>query len=240
MNEPTDIMTPDAETQELAARAQELRAGVDALIIQGPVELARADDALVAMALRRKELEAKRKFFTAPLNEHVKAINVWFKRLTDPLEEADKALRLKVVEYRRAEQERVNEEKRKAAQEAAKAAQAAQEAERAADRAAQGGLAKSAEAIRARAQEGIAKANQGLIQASVASAHAPQATRAASGGNVITRKVWKWEILNDVDVPRQYLGIDRVAITEAVRQGIRTIPGVRIFEDDEILIKRTR
>ena len=232
------IPSVDSETQEIAAKAEELREGVGALTLEGPQDLALADNLLVKMAMRRKELEAKRKFFTAPLNDHVKAINAWFKRLTDPLEEADKALRVKVVEYRRAEQERVNEEKRKAAQEAAKAAQAAQEAERAADRAAQGGLTKSAEAIRSRAKEDLAKANHGLIQASVASAHAPQATRAANGGEVLTRKVWRWEILNGLEVPRVFLAIDRVAITEAVRKGAREIPGVRIFEVEELSIRR--
>lgn len=50
--------------------------------------------------------------------------------------------------------------------------------------------------------------------------------------------VWKHEVIDAGAVPRQYLIVDEMAIRAAIKAGIREIPGVRIFEEMEMRIRR--
>lgn len=45
---------------------------------------------------------------------------------------------------------------------------------------------------------------------------------------------WKYEIENENLVPRQYCSPDGPKLQTAVRSGIRSIPGVKIFQDEKI------
>lgn len=49
------------------------------------------------------------------------------------------------------------------------------------------------------------------------------------------RKDWKWEIIDPNLVTREYLQVDQVLVTKAVRAGVRSIPGIRIFEKETII-----
>lgn len=48
---------------------------------------------------------------------------------------------------------------------------------------------------------------------------------------------WAWELENEFLIPREYLILDEKKITEAVKQGIRNIPGLNIFEKEEITMR---
>jgi len=50
-------------------------------------------------------------------------------------------------------------------------------------------------------------------------------------------KKWTWELENENLVPREYLCIDEKKITEAVKHGVRNIPGIKIFEKEEITMR---
>ena len=50
--------------------------------------------------------------------------------------------------------------------------------------------------------------------------------------------VWKHEVTDAAAVPRQYLIVDELAIRAAMKAGIRDIPGVRIFEEMEMRVRR--
>lgn len=50
--------------------------------------------------------------------------------------------------------------------------------------------------------------------------------------------VWKHETVNHTLVPRDYLMVDEVSIKAAIKAGIREIPGVRIFEEAEMRVRR--
>lgn len=53
-----------------------------------------------------------------------------------------------------------------------------------------------------------------------------------------TVMVWKHEVTDPKAVPREYLMVDDAAIKAAIRGGIREIPGVRIYEDAEMRVRR--
>lgn len=45
------------------------------------------------------------------------------------------------------------------------------------------------------------------------------------------RKVWTHDIEDESKIPREYMTVDVKRIRDAVRAGLREIPGVRIFQD---------
>jgi len=230
----------DSETQAIAAQAVALGMEVEALRIEGPASLQLADNMLVAIAEKTKEVDKRRRFFVDPLNGHVRAINAFFKKLLGPIENADQVLRRKVLEYRRVQAERIAEERRKAEEQAREEERKAREARAAADAAARAGLPKAAEACNAHAAEAQRAANQSIIQASIAAVQAPKTTRPAQGGMVSSRKVWKFDVTEPLKVPREYLSVDTRALGDAVRRGVRLVPGVRIYEDEEVYVTRGR
>ena len=50
--------------------------------------------------------------------------------------------------------------------------------------------------------------------------------------------VWKHKVIDAAAVPREYLIVDELAVKAAVKAGIRTIPGVEIFEEAEMRVRR--
>jgi len=52
-----------------------------------------------------------------------------------------------------------------------------------------------------------------------------------------THKVWKFEIIDAAKVPWGYRVISENRIREAVRDGVRDIPGVRIYQEEIMVIK---
>jgi len=52
------------------------------------------------------------------------------------------------------------------------------------------------------------------------------------------RKTWKFEIMSIKDLPRMFLIPDEVAIRKSILSGTREIPGVRIYEESELTVRR--
>lgn len=50
------------------------------------------------------------------------------------------------------------------------------------------------------------------------------------------RKVWKFEVTDPMAVPGEFLVINETAIRDAIKAGIRTIPGVRIYEEASLAV----
>ncbi|MBS0622224.1 MAG: hypothetical protein JSR80_04635 [Verrucomicrobia bacterium] len=53
-------------------------------------------------------------------------------------------------------------------------------------------------------------------------------------GKLIRVKKWVWELEQKDLVPREYLSLDPYKIDEAVKQGVRNIPGIKIAEQEDI------
>ena len=56
-------------------------------------------------------------------------------------------------------------------------------------------------------------------------------------GKLSKVKKWTWELEDEVAVPREYLALDAKKIDDAVKQGVRNIPGIKIFEKEEISMR---
>jgi hypothetical protein len=61
--------------------------------------------------------------------------------------------------------------------------------------------------------------------------------RSETGSSVHLRKDWVWDILDISLIPAKYLVVDKVSVNQAVKSGIREIPGIRIYETESAIIK---
>lgn len=52
-----------------------------------------------------------------------------------------------------------------------------------------------------------------------------------------TRKVWKFQVTDEPKVPREFLTVDEAKIRQAVTVGTREIAGVRIYEEETVVIR---
>lgn len=158
-----------------------------------------------------KAIEDIRKAAVAPSNEFVKAVNAVAKTYTGRFETIGNGLKKKISQY----QAKVELERRKAEAEARKAAEEAQ---------------KKLDAEAKKAGVEPVKVEAPVVP------DPPKATYTAEG-SAHQRKQWTFEVENAADVPREYLTVDEKKIREAVKAGVREIPGVRIWEESTTVIR---
>lgn len=162
---------------------------------------------LVRIKAERRKIEDRRRFFVDPLNAQVKRINELFRKIAEPLDRADSVVRAKVMEYRKRQQEIARAEQERLDREAA------------------------------RAQERVDKkaARIGIAAPQVVVPVVPVLPPTVAGATV--RRVWTFRVVDASKLPREYLVVDAVAIREAVRAGVRQIPGVEIFQDETLAVR---
>jgi len=193
------------KTISLDTRAIAIMQQAKDMLIQDDVSQGEAVQFLTQIAMAKKDVDAQRRFFTDPMNNHVKTINGLFKGYSGPLDESDQVVRRKLTEYH-IEQKRI-------AREAQEAAIAEAEAE-------------SADA-------------DGMIIESVIQVEQPEKTVRVASGSATMRDVWTYEIVDPAQVPEEYKIIDEKRIAAVVKAGVRNIPGVKIFQKQEVTV-RTR
>lgn len=183
-----------------------------------------------------KKVEQRRKELVGPLNDRVKFINEYAKGIAAPLDEATNHLKaelkkweLRLAELRKQEERKAEEERRRREAEAAEKARLAQEE---AEAVAAFGSAEDGERARLLAAA-EAEAEQAQIIALDKQAKKEVDSLRVSGA----KKVWTFTVTDRLQVPREYLAVDEKKIREAVRAGIREIPGVEIFQDTQIAVR---
>ena len=159
-----------------------------------------------------KKLEEGRKEVIEDPSRFVKSVNGLIKGFTDPLNTIESGLKTKIGQY----QYKVELERREA------------------ERKAQEEVRKLQAKLDAQAKKtGIAPIQ---VQAPVV---VPQKTvaRSDNGSAAHIRRVWKAEIVDAQAVPREFCSPDMRLINEAVKAGIREVPGLRIFEDIQTILR---
>jgi len=256
----TELLARDPQIAALSARVSGVEAIASALAVTTDDECLIASSNLAEVAQVRKGAEARRKHIVGPQNEAIRRINDFFHQLVDPLERAEATLKTKILAYRRVQEEAAAIERRQAEEERRRAAEAefarlraledarlvAEAAERARREAQAEPMASQAEKAAAVAAERAAtlalavetKAAQQATLARVVIAPAREIAKtiATRAGSVTARKVWRFEIVEPMRVPHEYWVVDEKRIGEAVRAGVREIPGVRIYEDELLAV----
>lgn len=161
-----------------------------------------ANEILVRITTGIKGIEKKRKSFTQPLNQSLKEINATFKEITEPILAAKNTLSGRLMNWRAAEQKRIREEQEKAQRE---------------------------EERRRKIQEShAAKGHQ--VKEEITPVEKPMPFSVQD--TTKTRSQWTYDIIEPGTIPREYLEVNRTAITRAVRAGVRDIPGVKIYQKE--------
>ena len=231
----TLVRTKDVATS-LAAKAKALR-------ITDVATRAAAADLRARITSGIKQVEDARTQIVKPLNDHVANINARFRPMRDGLEAARGLVDAEILRDRR-EQERIAEESRRRAAQEAAAAQAKTEAEQRAraveaavttarEAQAAGYSAEDADELAALvAQDELAKP---VEVATVAPVIAPPAkTTAGERGTTTVAKVWTFEVASPEVIPRAFLVLDEGKVRQAIREGVRVIDGLRIYQADVV------
>lgn len=188
--------------------AMQYNAAVSEMQVRTDADLTAANDLLVSVNREIDKVEAIRVSIVKPLNDHVRVLNERFRAITEPMRKLDAMLRDKILQYKKAQAAI-------AAAENAKLQAAAEKAQARVDRKAE--------------RLGIESPR---IQAPIV----PVAPKTIDG--VTTRKTWAFDVTDVHLVPREYLVIDKPKIREAIRNGARQIPGVRIYEAESLAVRK--
>lgn len=200
---------------------QSLIQAASTAVLETEPQLSVGVDILSEIKQRIKSVESERTALVKPLNDHVKLINGKFKTVTEPLEEAAFILNRKVLERQKiiqAEKTRIAEAERQRRE--AELLVAAEKKEAIGDSEKAEQLLEYAAAVKAKP---------------VSTGHGTF-TEAKS---TITKR-WTFEIV-DLRLTAQrapdYLMVNAPVVREAIREGIREIPGLRIFQEESLSVR---
>ena len=209
-------VAPYRNDEEVQAAETEVRTIADAareLEIRDEATNAVALDMLSQARKAHKRIEALKKRWLDPLNQQVKLIRGDFDAMAAPAAEAETILRNKVRRYDdEKEAARKREEER---------------IQRLAEKRQERAIAKA----EARGEE-PPEMNIPMPIVPVA----PKTTR-TEAGSVTMRKVWKWRVTDETQIPREYFVLDEKKLNGVVAAGLRTIPGVEIYEDKQVQVR---
>lgn len=191
---------------EVAPAASKLLTMAQAFTITDAATALAANEMLVQLKTIDTAIEAKRKSLTKPLKDEAKRIEAQFRPSADAIEKANLLLREKMLAYRQSEESKLAEE-RKAL------------------------LAKAEEAEKA----GDSNAALALAQQAM-SVETLDTKAAAADGSVSVRMVWDFEVEDLAKVPPEYFVLDEGRVKAAVRSGVRDIPGIRIFQKEQLAV----
>lgn len=174
----------------------------NAHMVQNQQQADEANEILTKLNHGLKLIEEKRKSFIDPINQARNEINSSFKKVVEPVKYAKTELTARLMTWRRQEQARIDAERAKAVKE---------------------------EERRRKIQEAHA-AKGHAVKEDITPVAKPMPF--AVNDTTKVQKRWAYELEDEAKIPREYLTVNGPAITRAVRDGVRDIPGVRIFQKE--------
>ena len=214
--EETEVLAPAQSLIAVKPKFQQYVTRVDEMVIDAKaIEVTDEETLKFAVALGgeakkiTKTLDAQRKDVTAEASDFVKSVNGFVKIFTDKLTDIETVLKKKIGAY----QEKIELDRRKQQELSNKATEQLQQ------------------------QVNKEAAAAGVEAPIVPAAVIPQqktVTRTETGTTAFTKKPWKHEIINPEEVPREFCVPSDQKIRDAIKQGVRNISGVRIFEDTQV------
>jgi hypothetical protein len=192
----------------------------------------------ITMAGQAKKLataiEKKRKEVIEAPSEFVKTVNNFVKVFKDTLDEIDRKLKAGIQAHMTKVQMQQREAQERARMEAAKIQQELDA------RAAALNAQREAEARKAvKTGKSVKPIEDEVLAPIVVAPVVPvqKVFRSETGSSVHLRKDWVWDVLDISLIPGKYLMVDKVSVNQAVKSGIREIPGIRIYETESAIIK---
>lgn len=214
---------PDVKKSEIEKGHPKIVSAANSVILKVQGDVDNANSTLSQLNAAINDLEAKRKKITQPISQGVAILNALFKEVKMPLAIAYHELDKKVMAWRAEKQKKIDAENERLRLET-------EEKNRKL-------LAKQArrENIQKSHQERGHKTTE--LEEPVLEAAAQVPALKFSDSTKI-RLDWTWEVENLGSVPRKHLLIDTIGIGKLVRGGIRSIPGIRIFQKETRINER--
>ena len=242
------------QVQQVTTEIANLEAFAASYQVTTPAQYAAGAADLQRVKSAQKRLEETRTGITGPMNAALKRVNDFFRAPTERLATIERTIKGQLVRFAD-EQERIRQEEQRKADEAArkererleaqareaerKAREKADADRRAAEAAAAVGRAAEAEKLAARAaaieEKAAAKVDDLATRAATTVAQVVVRDPPKVAG-VSTREVWRFEITDAAQIPREYLVVDEARIRTVVQalKGDARIPGVRVYAERQI------
>ncbi len=212
--------------------------------IDSEEDAATATDFIAQCQAHIKKTEAAHKREKELFLKAGRAVDAFFKRRCDTLNAALAPAVSRLKAYRdqiAAAERRRHEAARRAAEEEARRAATEAEAHRAeAERLAREG---PGFADRRQAAEELRRAEDAAARAAAADERAtvvlePTRIRGDYGATAYVSRSWSFEVVDLDRVPREYMSLDVTVVREAItRDGVREIPGLRIFQAEALRVR---
>lgn len=223
----TSLITPEAEQKlaEVGSAIKTIITKANAVKITNDEELNFAAEFLGDLKGEIKSVEETRKTFVKPFQNATKRLNDAFKIRLEPLQKVEIQLKGKVKAYTDEQARKADEKARLAKEEQAQREKDAAEKIKAAEKAGDEEALKEAQEEKA------------SIENEVVAVEATKTSVRTESGLVSQRKVWKFEVVDEEKIPREFLTIDEKKINQAIRDGAREIAGIKIFQDTQISVR---
>lgn len=213
-----DVLELQPEQQLLLRKAEDLSTQVNNFKIVNQEQYNSSGEYLKSIKTAYKQIEDLRMSMTRPLDNSKKRIMDFFRKPLDVLTNAEGVLKRGILMYQRAQEAARVEQERKLQAEAERKRQEA--------------LAK-AELARAEGKDAKADKYEDKANGIIVPTLAPTIQKVAG---ISTKMVWKFEVIDEALIPREYLTPDLVKIGKVVRATGSTlpIPGVKIYSEELI------
>jgi hypothetical protein len=201
--------------------ADAVLASANAMVIADPHSYENAAETVRLIATYARDIEEKRKTLTRPLDESKRRIMDFFRVPLDRYNSARSVIQTKMMDYRA-------EERRKA--EAARVA---------AERAAQAERERLEEQARIEAERGNTAKAIKLAERAETTVAAIVAPAIPKVSGIVARELWRFEIVDESKIPREFLMPDERkigALVRALKGDAQAIlgQGVRVFSEESI------
>jgi hypothetical protein len=162
-------------------------------------------------------IENKRKEITAPILDEKKQIDDHAKSLIADLNKSVSTVRTQILNYEK-KQRQIAEEARLALLEKQRLLEE-----------------ELRNSVVNESEEDLSAKSQQLSAMKEKSAELMQAPASKTGTTI--SKIWTFDIIDENLVPVQYMSIDEKKIKEAIRKDVREIPGVKIYQKENLMLR---
>ena len=216
-------IVPVEVRQEAEKMAAMVVREANTIVVEQKTDEEVAYELLQKIGKAKNSIELRRKSITDPINRSLKEINAMFKQLAEPFGAADEIIRNKIMNFRKEEEEKAKKEQeglRKKEEEAREQVRLSQkEANKAKNKKDEEEWTESAEEWK---KEAV------VLEERI------EDTKAEVATSTTTVKRWVWEIVDEKEIPREYLQVSSTAVNAAVRDGVREIPGIKIYQKEAV------
>lgn len=204
--------------QQLNATVQQLCSAADSVVIISQQDMSEAADLVKLIKTRHKEIDEERTALVKPFNDGVKALNARFKTILSPLENAESAVKQRMLTFQQEENRKAEQARREAEAKAAELARIAAE--------------QAAESERPPMPK-----NPVVVPMPVAPS---QTVRGAYGSVSTMKKVWAFEVEDIATLAAarpDLVTVDSAKVNAEIRGKGGNIPGLRVFERELIAVR---